>query len=161
MWEAAVCFNCKWSILECLCMSEENDSSYCSVDFSLTSTLQHWPQRFLFFSLSLCVQQRFPGACCLCFFPEEETHREKRAKQKFPALWEHRTIQCSRVWFSRSQRCYRNSDRWQASSLRLQKWPCRTLWPHNLWNAWDRPNRLAARAQTRAFGSMNSSAKKV
>ena len=47
-----------------LCESEENDSQDCSVDFSLTSTLQHWSQNLL----SLCLSNnRFPDACFLCF----------------------------------------------------------------------------------------------
>ena len=115
---------------------------------------------------SLSVWQRFPDACCLCFLPEEKTHHEKRAKQRLQTLREHPTVQCSRVWFSRSQRCYRSSDRWWASCHHLQKWSCRTLWPHKMWSAWDRPGsqtprRSCGSALDPRFRIGNSSARKV
>ena len=50
-----------------LCESE-NDSKYCSVDFSLTSTLHHWSQNLLFpFSRSL-MQSVFPMHAFFAFY---------------------------------------------------------------------------------------------
>ena len=54
-----------------------------------------------FLSLS---SNRFPEACFLCFLFEERNHHEKRQKQRIQTSWEHRTVQCSRVCLSRSQR---------------------------------------------------------
>ena len=62
----------------------------------MTSTLQQKSQNLRF---PLSVLQRFPEACFLCFLSEEQNHHEKRAKQRLQTLWEHRTVQCSRVCF--------------------------------------------------------------
>ena len=87
--------------------SDDNDSSYCFVDFFLTLTLP---------TPSLCLPAssacpRFPESDFLCFLSEEQGHLEKSAKQRFHTLWEHRTIQCCRVWFLRSQRYCHGLDR--------------------------------------------------
>ena len=50
-----------------LCESEENDSKHCSVDFSLTSTLQHWSENLLF-PHSLCLSSNgFPRHAAFAF----------------------------------------------------------------------------------------------
>ena len=85
------------------------------VDFSLTSTLQHWSQNLLF-PLSLClltVSRDFRSLV------KSKSPQETLQNTDLKTLWEHQTVQCSRVLFSRSQRC--NSD--------LDE----LLWAHNLW----------------------------
>ena len=94
-----------------LCGSEENDSQYCSVDFSVTSTLQHRSQNLLFLlSLSLSCNGSLRHAFLAFSLKSKLTMRNVR-NRGFKHMWAHRTIQCTRVWFSRSQRCYRSLDR--------------------------------------------------
>ena len=64
---------------------DENNSLYCSVDLSLTSTLRHSSQNLLL-PLFLSVCTLFPEAGSLCFLSEEQTHLEKSAKQRFHTL---------------------------------------------------------------------------
>ena len=85
-----------------------------------------------FFSLSLCLAIGLPMHAFFCLLFEEQNHHEKRAKQRFQTLWEHRTVQCYRVCFSRSQRFHRGLDRQWALCHCPQKWSCRTAWAHNL-----------------------------
>ena len=94
---------------------------------------------FSFFTFS--VLRRIPAAYFLCFLKNKSPWDTSKTVFKH---WKHRTIQCSRVWFSRSQRCC-GSDRWWYSCLHLQRWPCQTLWTHNLW--W---RRTWSGSQTRA-----------
>ena len=61
------------------------------------------------FSLSLGFSR-----CPVSWFHlANQNHIKKLAKQRFQTLWEHPTVQCSLVWFSSSQRCYRGPDRQQ------------------------------------------------
>ena len=81
---------------------------------------------FSFFYFSLSSNRAF-----FAFYLKSKNHHEKRAKQRTQTLCEHRIVECSRSWFSRSRRnC--DSDRWWASCHHPRKWTCRTHWAHNL-----------------------------